>query len=711
MRGTMYKSELSKNFNEKTPKEQIQELTDLAYETAKTDRKKAFTIAEDAYNIYKTLEDVPINPYLGVIYAESLNLKGKYKEANKIAQESEIEAEKTNDKKLKADIQYLFGFLHWFETNIEEAEKSFAKALEMRIKINDDKGIANAYNSLGSICERRSEYDKALVYFNKALEINLKLNRNREIVLTYSNIGLIYWKYSDYKTALEYFLKAYSFYDSEHPDKALFSNVVLNIGNVYHSLQYYDKALEYFNETVELSKDLPNKRFLSRAYNNIGALYSNQKINEKALTYFEKSLAIKEKLNDIHGIAYTLTNIGIIYADYKDEKKAVDALSRALEIREQTGDKRGVAFTCQSFANLYISLKNYDKAEEYLKRVLEILPEIKSKRLQSDIYKTFSELYFEQKKFEEAYKHHKRYNELKDELYNEELTDKIADMQTKYETVKKEKEAEIYRLKNVELVEANELLKVKNEKISAQKKELEKLNKELYETNATKDKFFSIIAHDLRSPINSILSFINMINMLSDKLSKNRILELTKELNSVTKNASVLLENLLFWSRSQTNTLKYNPEVFQLKSLTDNIGLLLDKQAESKGVSLISLIEPNIKVYADPNMMSAVIRNLAGNSIKFTPRGGKVILSAEKTNGYTEISISDTGVGIPEDVKNRLFKIGEKITSPGTNNEKGFGLGLILCKEFVEKMQGEIEVESEVGKGTVFRFSVPNTLQ
>lgn len=238
--------------------------------------------------------------------------------------------------------------------------------------------------------------------------------------------------------------------------------------------------------------------------------------------------------------------------------------------------------------------------------------------------------------------------------------------------------------------------------------ELNKSKEQLIELNATKDKFFSIIAHDLRNPISA---FKGVIEFLSDQfmdLSDDEKIEFITELKISSNNVFELLQNLLTWSRSQRGNMEYNPTELNLNYIANSNVSLLKIAAAGKGINLINGLTEDIVLYADANMVNTIIRNLITNAIKFTPNGGSVTLNAEKqTDNFALISITDTGIGIPEDKIAKLFRIDTSFTTPGTSNEKGTGLGLIICKEFVDKHQGKIFVKSKAGIGTSFYFTIP----
>ncbi|MCK9220603.1 MAG: PAS domain-containing sensor histidine kinase [Bacteroidales bacterium] len=230
---------------------------------------------------------------------------------------------------------------------------------------------------------------------------------------------------------------------------------------------------------------------------------------------------------------------------------------------------------------------------------------------------------------------------------------------------------------------------------------------ELKDLNATKDKFFSIIAHDLKNPFNTILGFIGVLKNEYQELDDTEIQKYINTISISAERAYNLLENLLLWARTQTGTIEFLPEVFNLQNnLWDTIQLLED-MAKKKSISITYTIPDHCFVFADKNMIDTIIRNLLSNAIKFTPKDGNIHISVVVRNDLMEISVKDSGVGIPSVTIDSIFKMDQKISTLGTEKEKGSGLGLLLCKEFVERHGGKIWVKSKSGKGSVFTFTIP----
>jgi PAS domain S-box-containing protein len=229
----------------------------------------------------------------------------------------------------------------------------------------------------------------------------------------------------------------------------------------------------------------------------------------------------------------------------------------------------------------------------------------------------------------------------------------------------------------------------------------------LKELNATKDKFMSILAHDLRSPFTTLIGLADSLQYKIEKENLNSVKEYVDFIEQTSKNTYKLLENLFEWASSQQNRISYKPETINLQLIVSECYTFLNSIAEAKKIEIKIEIGENIFILADSDMTKTILRNLMTNAIKFTPISGKIVLSAKIIQPDVEITVSDTGVGMDEKIKNSLFKIGTTRSTRGTQGEHGTGFGLLLCKEFVEKHGGTIWVESEIGKGSDFKFTMP----
>jgi signal transduction histidine kinase len=255
-----------------------------------------------------------------------------------------------------------------------------------------------------------------------------------------------------------------------------------------------------------------------------------------------------------------------------------------------------------------------------------------------------------------------------------------------------------------------EELAQKSQELSREKEVVEHRKSELEKLNANKDKFFSIIAHDLKNPFNTIIGLSELLLYNLDQYPREKIREFITQIYNYSTHTYTLLDNLLQWARSQTHQMEVQPDFIDLKVLIDdNVSLLTNKAEEKKIVLQTDVGDHAAQVYADENMISTVIRNLVSNAIKFTSEKGLVEIHTYSRQGEVVLSVSDNGVGIPKENLPKLFDLKTSYSTHGTHSEKGTGLGLLLCKEFVQMNRGRIWVESEPGKGSTFYVSLPDS--
>jgi two-component system, sensor histidine kinase and response regulator len=262
-------------------------------------------------------------------------------------------------------------------------------------------------------------------------------------------------------------------------------------------------------------------------------------------------------------------------------------------------------------------------------------------------------------------------------------------------------------LRTIELQKINRKLQLEIEERKRAETALQESEKKLKEANAAKDKFFSIIAHDLRNPFNAVIGFSNILRENISEFDINEISEYIGYINDSANNAYVLLGNLLDWARSQTNSIQFKPAEVNISNIIKSTLVILSGEATKKNISITSKVPAGFMVFADGNMVSAVVRNLVSNAIKFTRPGGLITISSCLAEGCHEFTVEDNGVGIQQKDLEKLFRIDTKVYTKGTADESGTGLGLILCKEFIEKNSGTIRVESEPGRGSQFKFTLP----
>ena len=616
------------------------------------------------------------------------------------------------------------------DKGLEYAKMAYTISVKEDSKMN----IAQSFQSIGVNYWAKSEFNLALNNYQKSLKINQELNNIYAISSLMSNIGIVYNDLSDYENSLKYHLESLKIAE-ENDFTNLYINNISNISSIYLAQKNYPKALEYALEATKLSEEHGNTNNLALQLNTMGEVYESQKKYKKAKHTYQKCLEIDIKNGNNYGKAISLYNIGNTEYHLKNHKEAIANFNKSLIISKQIQDQVGILLSNKSLGQIHKDENQFNSALEHYKISLDIAIELNLKEEKLDIYKKYSELYKSIGKFDKSLDYLEKFISLKDIIYTENSFTQIAEMQTKYDSEKKEKENELLR-KNSEIQnlaiakqtnlrnsfiglsiivilmiisllnryrlnkKANQLLIHKNEVISNQ-------HDELKETNSTKDKFFSIISHDLRSPFNSILGFSNILVDDYDNIDDSQKKMIISSLNKSSKLAYDLLANLLTWARTQTGRIEINKELLNLKELVETSIAPYVLNATEKDITIIINIPSETIISIDKNTSTTFISNLVSNAIKFTPQGGSITIKYLENKDNIELHIIDTGIGMSSETIKKLFKIDEDISTNGTNNEKGTGLGLILCKEFINKNGGDISVKSEIGKGSEFIISLP----
>jgi signal transduction histidine kinase len=426
-----------------------------------------------------------------------------------------------------------------------------------------------------------------------------------------------------------------------------------------------------------------------------------------------------------------LKHLAQLYFEKKEPAKALAYYDTAVHVYEQTDNKFGIAEANLGISQILIEQGAFDNAQSLIKQSLETANQFNAERMEIDCYKQLSELAEKRGDYKTSLAFHKNVKQLEDSMFSHEMIEKIFQDQLRFKTETKdfeiavlsraqtEKETELKReefLRNVLVVvvaltaillftvyrSGQRRIRI-NKMLIEHQEEIKKRSVELEQLNQVKDKFFSIISHDLRSPINALSGILNLID--NKHLTQEEFVLLTKELKIQFDHTRTLINNLLDWALLQMDKLKIQPEKIDLSFLVESNFKLLSS-LHLKEMRLINLVKDGEIGWGDSNMINLVFRNLILNAIKFSETGGLIEVSAEVEGAHYVVSVKDYGVGILPEVQKILFDKTSGYTTRGTANEKGTGLGLILCKEFIEKNGGQIWLESEVGRGSTFYFTI-----
>ncbi len=667
---------------------------------------------------------------LANIYLDAAKIsfdKGFYSNALNYCNSTINIAAKLKKNDLIAEAYNYYGWIYAKKHQYENAIQYFLKSIEFYEKTGSLEKTGDIYNSIGAAYWRSKEYLKALEFFERALQIGSDYNNLILQIKANINSGIIYENLSQYDKALEHQLKALEL-AQKVKSPVLRANIYVNIGNIYFYLNQYEESTNSYLKALDIYIKVDDKNGQSTCYNNLGECYLKQNKIDQAINYYQKALKYAEEKKDTATISLVLLNIGNAHRLANRLNTANATLNKALSLCSNYSDP-GV----ESEIYLYLgetaaALNRPKKALNDFNNAMKLATKINDRQLLLKIYNSLAGFYSNQGDYKNAYIFKDKYAALSDSINNKKMLENMAKMNAIYQTY--QDQATILNLQKENISHSKELMQERNRRIlflivsisfliiiiillvlflyrRRTAIQLRETNEELNNLNATKDKFFSIIAHDLKSPFNSLLGFSEMLALHAESKNIDQVIEYSNIINNSTKKLFNLVENLLQWSRAQLGTTRYTPEQTDIHLVANNIISLLRLNAEEKDIVISSKIHKDLTGWIDVNLFNTVLRNLLSNAIKFSRVGSMIKVTGVRDGDMIRISVSDSGVGIRRENLEKLFDIGTNITTKGTFNEKGTGLGLILCKEFVEINQGNIWAESVYGNGSTFHFTVP----
>ncbi len=596
------------------------------------------------------------------------------------------------------------------------------------------KGIV--YNQLSFLATLSGDYSTAMKYDNLNLQMRLEQQDSAAIAEVLNFLGNDYSDLGKYDEAYYYFTQSYRVARAIN-DQMKMAIAIYNIGLVLNELGQYELALNHFNFSRDMSEkigDLDGSVYLLDA---TGELYLKKKEYQKSEEYLRSALkALRErKLTIIE--PRVLKRLARLKFELKDFNQALAYYDSASVIHNKAHNEFGVAESRLGISEVYIEQQKFDEAEDIIEKCLVTAKRNNAQKMIIDCFQKLSYLAEKRGDYERGLEYHKNYKQLEDSLYSEEMLARLFQDQLRFQTELKDseiaalskvrteqaktlKEQEFLRNILVVLVALTIILlftvyrsgqrKIKINKLLVEhQRELNKRSQELEQLNQVKDKFLSIVSHDLRSPINALSTILNLAEQKN--ITPEEFKQLTASLRKQFDNAHSFISNLLDWALLQMDKLKIQPVKIELATVVEE-NLKLVEAMQMKQINFSSDVPAGLYGLADPNMLNLILRNLILNAIKFSEIGGKVeVTSKDFDKNFIVISVKDYGVGMSKEVQKLLFDKSSGYSSRGTANEKGTGLGLILCKEFVEKNGGKIWFESEEWRGSTFYFTIQKPTQ
>jgi len=615
-------------------------------------------------------------------------------------------------------------------TDFTQAEKYSEQALDIAKKNNWIWGKSKALSQAGFLATISGDHSSAIKYDNEGLQLVISSGDSTSIAESLNNLGNDYIELGKYDEAYYYFTQSYRVARAIS-DSLKMTVAIFNIGTVLTELGQYDLALDHFRVSADISKAINDLDGISFYQDAVGDVYLRKKEYAKSEEFLQKALKNirNSKLTVIEPKA--LKHMAQLAFELTDPDKALAYYDTASMLYRFASNEFGVAEVNLGISKILIDQERFNEAQGLIERSLVTAKNFNAQKMEIDCYKQLSELAEKKEDFKSALAYHKNFTQLEDSLFSQEMVEKIFQDQLRFQTetkdfeiaalskAKTEQDTELRRqefLSNILVVimaltaillftvyRSGQRRKRINNLLIEHQEEIKKRSIELEQLNQVKDKFFSIISHDLRSPINALYGLLNLVD--NKQISQDEFIKLTHELKIQFNHTRTLINNLLDWALLQMDKLKIQPEKIELASIVDQNFKLLSS-LHLKELKLANLIGTGVTGWGDLNMINLVFRNLILNAIKFSESGGTIEVTAKEQGDFYVVAVKDHGVGIRPEVQKILFEKTSGYSTRGTANEKGTGLGLILCKEFIEKNGGQIWLESEEGKGSTFYFTV-----
>jgi len=638
--------------------------------------------------------------------------------------------------------------------SLDHALNHLERAEEASRQTGDRVGLSYIYSITGTIFEKKGVFDSARYCYRRSLDISSQVERREGIARANLHLGSLYEQHGNCRQAVDYFRKARDLYHRIKEVEGAARTVFL-LGKCYGRMGQDKQSQELIRKALDQSRSIGNAGLIRDCCYELYRFHEGRNAPGKALYYYKeydryddsiyssqssdniakwqtryrlgkkeeqiKLLEAQKQLQESKirrqdlllwvvyiGAVVVLVFLFFMYRLYRIKKKAIQKLheqnehikaknreiaAQSRKLSEANEELRKLSIVASETDNLIYLADRNGKIEWVNRAVAKLYGKDPQDLTGKDIFELST---------------HDSIDQLKRQFFSEKQT-------LSFESSFARDSGNVYYFQTTltpildNRGEIERIIAVDSD-ITRQKEVEQHLitkQRELEQANATRDKFFSIISHDLKNPFNSILGLSDLLVRKGHRIEAEKVKKFHQSIYTTARHAYELLSNLLQWSRSQLNQITHYPKTFDMHELVKENLEMQRERADDKGVELISHLDENLLVYADYNMITTVVRNLLTNAIKFTGSGGIVGVGYFDRRDFLEFYVEDSGMGIAEENIPKLFKAGETHTAEGTDQEKGTGLGLILCKDFVTQNGGDMHVSSELGKGSTFFFTLP----
>jgi signal transduction histidine kinase len=713
-------------------------------------RSKAFHTADSLLNINpgKSLsilkdefqDELDTIPEVWLLKAQAMDILEKNDEALELLSRLTDSTNKNIQVQIRSLAWYEYGKILYYQGQYNDALKVFTDIETSYRPMLDSSQLGWILLFRGKALRVLGQYQSSQECYREAKTIASRFNDPSLMAIALISTGKNHIVEGNLELALNDYLEAYKI-SEPLSDYLLFGDVCNHLGGYYLTDKQFDKALEYHQKALKYRLILGAPDEIGQSYNNIGRVFLEQGMTDSAEFYFQQSVTLFTRSHYMKGLIKGLSNLGKVYMNRKMPTTTKKYLSKAHGLALQSGYQLGMCETGIAMADFFLSQHNPDSAIAFYQQSLTLLQTSSYDEYLADVYRGLYDAYKLKDDYQQALYYHEKLLESETNRLNVENKRQMTSLLLNFDYERKEKDNHILvkenelktltikrnhliiwfttiglmvfvllsfliynRLKYKE--KANKMLRVLNDRIVRQNRELELLNNSMQKAGQEKDKLFSIISHELRNPL---YWFHNLTAMLSKNYKTMDEAKLSKSiasLNESAQNVYHLMDNLLFWSRAQLNRIMPRKSKFILNDKLDDVFHTFKTIIDSKEINCKVNIPDKVKIVADADLLACIIRNLLSNAIKYTPDKGNITLEVIPQTNKVMFCLSDTGNGFPYKSFEDMLAIPQPISMPGMLNEKGSGLGLKLCKDFVEMHQGKIWVDAHETSGCRICFTI-----
>jgi signal transduction histidine kinase len=593
----------------------------------------------------------------------------------------------TNDKDAFAKLMVVYGSAYVLKGEFQKALELNLEGLKAAEEDGNPENITTLLSNTGLTYWNLGENAKAYEYISKSLEYKKAKGDPLDIAKSLNNLGLVYNAMGDYLKALESYQEAFSIVE-KHDEKKGIGILYMNIGLLYERLGEPLKAENFLYKALESYKAVDYQKGVGECLVNLALVMRILKRHDEAIKYANESYEVAKKIGDKKVIAFAYQELMNLLLDEEKHNKALEYALKCYELREEIGHKPGLIEICGSIGEILIELGKPDEAIHFFEKGIEIGKKTGLKRELLYLYSVISKFYEKKNDFKKALDNLKKFIELRDIVFNEDTQERIRVVQARFEVEQAQKESEIYKLKNIDLAQAN--------------KKLEEMNQE-------KNEFLNLVSHDLKNPLNSIYGFSTLLVDDIDTLSKDEISDFASNINISSMAMLDLINEIINSDLMDSGRYTLKPELVDLNLLIKSIIVMNKFQLKQKEIKIVFDEKNMAHVVSDSNVVKQIISNLISNAVKFSPMGKSIYIEINHNlnNSSTTVSIKDEGQGLTEEDKSKLFTKFAKLSARPTAGESSTGLGLSIVKKLSDIIGADIRCESAYGKGAEFILTLP----